>query len=117
MAVRGDTGSASVLAAAIVCVLLAAGLVVVRFAAILAVRTQVSAAADLAAAAGATRLGVIDGGECRAAAVVADANGVALDRCIVADDSVRVEVSRSLSLGGRTRDVRARAHARLEARL
>ena len=116
-----ERGSASVLVAlwAVVLTMLAAGAVVLSSA--LAVRETVSAAADLAALAGASA--TLDEPEqaCTRAGAIARANGATLTECRVGGTEVWV-VARAPApppvqwlAPGRDAHVRARAHAQLTA--
>ena len=116
-----ERGSASVLVAlwAVVLTMLAAGAVVLSSA--LAVRETVSAAADLAALAGASA--TLDEPEqaCTRAGAIARANGATLTECRVGGTEVWVVVRAPAPppvqwlAPGREAHLRARAHAQLTA--
>lgn len=118
-----DRGSASIwVLSGAVLVLLLAAVVTLRTAAVLA-RHRAESAADLAALAAATRIG-ISANQCSAAAVIALANGAELSSCqvILAADGrsgtvqveVRLRVHLSAGLGSHIVTAQARA-ARLSS--
>jgi secretion/DNA translocation related TadE-like protein len=106
---NSDRGSATiwVLAAAGLLALVAAA-ATLRAAAVLA-RHRAETAADFAALAAAARLDSAD--PCAFAAAIATANGAHLERCQPVGATVRIEVSRTLSIPGLGQR-RVNAHAR-----
>ena len=108
---RGEHGAGSVLAAAMLGLLVTVTVAVGGAVGIIATHRIAQAAADLAALAGATALQ--QGGDpCRQAAVVADRNRASLTRCEVLGWVVTVVVSADTArLPGGVLDLRARARA------
>lgn len=111
MSRRDDRGAATVLAVAVLGLLLLVGAALAVVGAMVAAHRQAQAAVDLAALAGARTLA--DGGDaCGAAAAVAAANAAELTGCVVVDRDVRTTVvvtgPRWL---GQTGDLRAEARA------
>ncbi|MFF5099508.1 MULTISPECIES: Rv3654c family TadE-like protein [Actinosynnema] len=96
----GDRGSASVLGAGMVVVLVSLAVLGVRFGAAVVVRHRVVAAADLAALAAAGRLVEGDDAACGWAERVVREMGAVLERCSVRGWEVTVEVSGPASLFG-----------------
>ncbi|ATE52118.1 Rv3654c family TadE-like protein [Actinosynnema pretiosum] len=96
----GDRGSASVLGAVLVVVLVSLAVLGVQFGAAVVVRHRVVAAADLAALAAAGRLAEGDGAACGWAERVVREMGVVLERCSVREWEVAVSVSGPASLFG-----------------
>jgi secretion/DNA translocation related TadE-like protein len=99
-----DSGSATILMLGIAAVVLAAGCATAMLAAAISARHSAQAAADLAALAAATHIGIDDGG-CAAAERIASRNGAQLDGCVIqiaADGRsgiVEVTVSRPAGTG------------------
>lgn len=91
-----DSGSASVWAAGITALLLVALLLVALVIDLLAARSRASAAADLAALAGAPGAAAAASTACLAAESVATANGAALTSCDVASGEIRVRATVTL---------------------
>lgn len=114
-----DDGSATLLVVIWSAVLVVLGVAALALITALAARTQVAAAADLGALAGATA--VLDGETeaCRRAGSVVRANGADLVSCHLDGDEVRVEVLLTTARAtrwvwpGRLPGLRARAHAAL----
>jgi secretion/DNA translocation related TadE-like protein len=89
---RDQRGAASLMAVAMLAVLLLLGAALGVVAAMVRAHRVAQSAADLAALAGAT--GLQEGGEaCPAAARIADANQAAVTSCLVQGEEVVVEVS------------------------
>lgn len=89
---RDQRGAASLLAVAMLAVLLFLGAALGVVASMVRAHRVAQAAADLAALAGAT--GLQEGGEaCAAAARIADANHAGVTSCLVQGEEVVVEVS------------------------
>jgi secretion/DNA translocation related TadE-like protein len=89
---RDQRGAASLLAVAMLAVLLLVGAALGVVAAMVRAHRVAQSAADLAALAGAT--GLQEGGEaCAAASRIADANHAAVTSCLVRGEEVVVEVS------------------------
>jgi secretion/DNA translocation related TadE-like protein len=114
-----ERGSATLLVALgcmIVAMVAAGGLVL---GSVLVVRTRVAAAADLGSLAAASAVLEPDGIACARAREIVRANGAALARCSIEGAQVRVEVvgrapaAVAWLTGGRTAQLRARAHAAL----
>lgn len=114
----GDEGAATVLVAVWVGVLMVAGLAALVLVSALQQRARLGAAADLAALAAAGGTLGDSTQACRAAALVAQRNGVHLDQCVIESTRARVVVSTSLTMPGRFAgpvQMGARAHAALTA--
>jgi secretion/DNA translocation related TadE-like protein len=112
-----DRGSATVWVAALVVVVVTGTVLVVGGVTATATRHAAQLAADLAALAGAGRIGVAPVDDvCRAARASAEANHASVVRCTVAltgvrSGEVRVEVRRHARFAGIDLDGRARARA------
>ena len=108
---RGEQGAGSVLAAAMLGLLVTVTVAVGGVVGVIATHRVAQAAADLAALAGASALQ--QGGEpCRQAALVADRNRARLTRCEVAGWVVTVVVTADTArLPGGVLDLRARGRA------
>ncbi len=93
-----DSGLASVVAAALVAVLVVVAGAVLALGQVVVVRQRAATAADLAALAGASAVlrGGVDAEVCDRAAAVARAGGARLEACEVAGADVVVEVSHPL---------------------
>ena len=89
---RAEHGAATVLAVAVLGLLVLVGAALAVVAAMVVAHRQAQTAADLAALAGARA--VAEGGDpCAAAATVASANDAVLTSCVVVDSDVRTTVS------------------------
>ena len=116
-----EQGSATLLAALWILVLVLVAAAGIVLATALAARTRVDTAADLGALAGASA--VLEGPQaaCARARRVVSANGASLVSCVVQGAQVRVEVTARAPrpatwlLPGRAAPLRARAHAELTA--
>lgn len=111
-----DPGAATVWVAVLLVLVVAAALLGVGATTAVTARHAAQLAADLAALAGAGRIGVADDDACAAARRVAAANGAEVVACDVLSTGartgeVRVEVARSARWGGLALDATARARA------
>lgn len=111
-----DAGAATVWAAVLLVLVTAATVLAVGATTATGARHAAQLAADLAALAGAGRIGVDPADVCAAAGRTAAANDAAMSRCAVAltgprTGEVRVEVTRSARWAGFDLDARARSRA------
>lgn len=111
MSARGENGAATVVALAMLGVLVLVGAALGVVAAMVHAHRQAQSAADLAALAAASAVGR-GGDACAMAARVAHANGARLDVCEVTGREILVEVTVSGPRWlGQTEDLRAQARA------
>ncbi|MEO5834934.1 MAG: Rv3654c family TadE-like protein [Nakamurella sp.] len=110
-----DRGSATVIGAVMIMVLLVMTTLVIHLGAAVVARHRAAAAADLAALAGARAAVNGVAAPCRDAAEIAEAGAARLDRCEVRGWEIRVEVSTSAGILGQRAAARARAGPDLAA--
>jgi secretion/DNA translocation related TadE-like protein len=97
-AVEQEHGSGSILAVALLAVVLAATSAALPLAAVVSTRRIVAGAADAAALAGASiLLGLAPGSACESATAIALANGAKVTVCSIDDTTITVQAEREIA--------------------